>query len=54
MMITRYNDNYKAYKSVDIDTNNVSFTRDVANEEVGPLHTSPAFKITKQSVVAKY
>jgi hypothetical protein len=42
IMITRYNDNHKAYRLVEIDTNKVSFSRDVVvDEEVGPFHTSP-------------
>jgi transposase InsO family protein len=53
MMITGYNDNHKAYRLVDIDTNKVSFSRDVVDEEVGPFHTSPEFKITEQPVVDK-
>jgi hypothetical protein len=37
-----------------INTNKVSFSRDtVVDEEVGPFHTSPEFKITEQSVVDK-
>jgi hypothetical protein len=39
---------------VDIDTNKVSFSRDViVDEEVGPFHTSPKFKITGQPMVDK-
>jgi hypothetical protein len=54
MMITRYNYNHKAYRLVDIDTNKVSFNRDVVVDgEVEPFHTSPKFKFTKQPVVDK-
>jgi hypothetical protein len=54
MMITGYNDTHKAYRLVDVDTNKVSFSRDVVvDEEVGPFHTSPAFKITEQPEVDK-
>ena len=48
LMIIRYNDTHKAYKLVDIDTNKVSFSRDVVDEEVGPFHTPLEFHITKQ------
>jgi hypothetical protein len=51
MTITRYNNNHKAYKLVDVDTNKVSFSRDVLDEEDGPFHTSPRFKIIEQPVV---
>jgi len=47
MMVTSYSDNHKAYRLVDIDTNKVIFSRDVVDEEVGPLHTYPEFKITE-------
>jgi hypothetical protein len=48
MMIIGYNENHKTYKVVDIDTNKMSFSRDVVvDEEVGPFHTSPEFKITE-------
>jgi len=52
-MITWYSDNHKAYRLVDIDTNKVSFNRDVFYEAVGAFHTSLEFKITKQLLVAK-
>jgi hypothetical protein len=45
-MITWYNDNHKSYILVYIDTNKVSYSRDVfVDEEVGPFHTSPEFTI---------
>jgi hypothetical protein len=54
MMITRYNDNHKAYKLVGIDTNKVSFSREiVVDEEVGPFHTILVFKITEHPMVDK-
>ena len=48
MMLTGYNDTHKAYRLVDVDTDKVSFSRDVVNEEVGPFHTPPAFRVTEQ------
>jgi hypothetical protein len=51
MMIKGYSDNHKTYRLVDIDTNKVSFSRDVVYEEVVPFHTSPESKITKKPVV---
>jgi hypothetical protein len=54
MMITRYNENHKSYRFVDINTNKVTFSRDVVvHEEVRPFHTSPKFKITKKPMVDK-
>jgi hypothetical protein len=39
---------------VDIDTNNVRFSRDVVvDEEAGPFHTSLGFKIIEYLVVDK-
>jgi hypothetical protein len=49
MMLTGYNDTHKAYRLVDVDTDKVRFSIDfVVDEEVGPLHTPPAFKVTEQ------
>jgi hypothetical protein len=48
MMLTRYKDNHKAYILVDVDTDKVRFSRDVSiDEEVGPFHTPPAFRVTE-------
>jgi hypothetical protein len=51
MMITRYNNNHKAYRLVDIDTNKMSFNRYVVDEEVRPFHVTLEFKIIKQLMV---
>jgi hypothetical protein len=49
MMLTGYNDTHKAYRLVDVDIDKVSFSRDVVvDEEVGPFHTPPAFRVTEQ------
>jgi hypothetical protein len=49
MMLTGYSDTHKAYILVDVDTDKVIFSRHVVvNEEVGPFHTPPAFKVTEQ------
>ena len=49
MMLTGYNDTHKAYRLVDVDTDKVSFSRDVVvDEEVGPFHTPLAFRVTEQ------
>jgi hypothetical protein len=49
MMLTGYSDTHKAYRLVDVDTNKVGFSRDVVgDEEVGPFHTPPAFRVTEQ------
>lgn len=53
LMITGYTDSRKAYRLVNIDTNKVSFGRDVVDEEVGWFQTSPEFKITEHPLVAK-
>jgi hypothetical protein len=54
MVIIGYNENHKSYRLVDIDTNKVSFSRDVVvDEEFGPLHTSPELKIIKHPMVDK-
>jgi hypothetical protein len=52
MMLTGYSDTHKAYRLVDVDTNMVSFSRDVVvDEEVGPFHTPPTFRVTEQPKV---
>jgi hypothetical protein len=52
MILTGYNDTHKAYRLVDVDTDKVSFSRDVVvDEEVGPFHTPPAFRVTEQPEV---
>jgi hypothetical protein len=52
LMITGYNDSHKAYRLVDVDTNQLSFNRDViVDEEVGPFQTSLEIKITEQQLV---
>jgi hypothetical protein len=52
MMLTGYNDTHKAYRLVDVDTDKVSFSRDVVvDEEVEPFHTPPAFRVTEQREV---
>jgi hypothetical protein len=49
MMLTGYSDTHKAYILVDVDTDKVSFNRDVVvDEEVGPFHTPLAFRATEQ------
>jgi hypothetical protein len=49
MMLIGYSDTHKAYRLVDVDTDKMSFSRDVVvDEEVGPFHTPPAFRVTKQ------
>ena len=51
-MLTGYSDTHKAYRLVDVDTDKVSFSRDVVvDEEVGPFHTPPAFRVTEQPKV---
>jgi hypothetical protein len=51
-MITRYNNNHKAYRLVDVDTNQLRFSRDVVvDEEAGPFQTSPKIKINKEQLV---
>jgi hypothetical protein len=55
MMLTGYNDTHKSYRLVDVDTDKVRFSRDVfIDEEVGPFHTPPAFKVTEQPKVIEY
>jgi hypothetical protein len=51
MMLTGYSDTHKAYRLVDVDTDKVSFSKDVVDEEVGPFHTPPAFRVTEQPEV---
>lgn len=47
-MLTRYNDNHKAYRLIDVDTNCLTFSRDfVIDEEVGPIQLSSDIKITE-------
>ena len=54
LMITGYNDTHKVYRWVDINTNKVSFSRDVVvDEEVGPFHTPLEFRITEQLGMAE-
>ena len=49
MMLTGYNDTHKAYRLVDVDTDKVSFSRDVVvDEEVGPF-SQKALKIQVSS-----
>jgi hypothetical protein len=49
MMLIGYNDTHKAYRLVDVDTDKVRFSRDVVDdEEVGPFHTPPTFRVTEQ------
>jgi hypothetical protein len=48
MILIGYTNTHKAYKLVDVDTDKVSFRRDVVDEEVGPFHTPPAFRVTEQ------
>jgi hypothetical protein len=52
MMLTGYNDTHNAYRLVDVDTDKVKFSRDVVvDEEVGPFHTPPTFRVTEQPKV---
>ena len=52
MMLTGYNDTHKAYRLVDVDTDKVSFSKDVVvAEEVGPFHTPPVLRVTEQPKV---
>jgi hypothetical protein len=52
-MTTGYNNNHKAYRLVDVDTNQLSFSKDfIVDEEVGPFHTSSKIKITKQQPIS--
>jgi hypothetical protein len=47
MMLIGYSNNHKSYILVDVDTDKVRFSRDVVvDEEVGPFHTSPRFRVT--------
>jgi hypothetical protein len=46
MILIGYNDTHKSYRLVYVDTDKVSFSRDVVvDEEVGPFHTPPAFTV---------
>jgi hypothetical protein len=50
LMITGYNNSHKAYRLVDVDTNQLSFSKDViVDEEVGPFKASLEIKITKRT-----
>ena len=52
LIITGYNDTHKAYRLVDTDTDKVSYSRDVVDEEVRPFQNSPYFRsIEKTEVV---
>jgi hypothetical protein len=52
MMLIGYSNTHKAYRLVDVDANKVSFSRDVVfDDEVGPFHTPPAFRVTEQPEV---
>jgi hypothetical protein len=51
-VIIGYNNSYKSYKLVDVNTNQLSFSRDViVDEEVGPFHTFSKIKIPKPKLV---
>jgi hypothetical protein len=48
MMLIGHSDTHNAYRLVDVDIDKVSFSRDVVvDEEVGPFHTPPAFRVTE-------
>ena len=51
-MSTRYNDSKKSKWLLDVDTNKVSFIRDVtSDEDARPLQTSSIIKITKEKPI---
>jgi hypothetical protein len=53
-MITGYINSHKAYRFVDVNTNQLSFSRDVTvDEEARPFQTSSEIKILQHPVVAK-
>jgi hypothetical protein len=55
MILTGYSDTHKPYRLVDVDTDKMSFSRDVVDEEeVGTFHNPPAFKVTQQPEVIEY
>jgi hypothetical protein len=48
MMLIWYSDTHKDYILVDVDTDKVRLSIDVVvDEEVGPFHTPPAFRVTE-------
>jgi hypothetical protein len=54
-MITGYDDGHKPYRSVNVNTNQWSFSRDViVDKEARPFKTSSKIKITRERpIVAK-